>query len=64
MTGILAVAYSDVDGLDGHSTGDVLIARLVDNGDGQPGAGDTVEMGRYFSRDRKWSYGCARCRPR
>jgi hypothetical protein len=36
------------DGLPGYSTGDVLIARLIDtSGDGQPGPGDTVEMGRY-----------------
>ena len=48
LTGILAVAYSDVDGVVGYSTGDVLIAMLVDaNGDLVPSAGDTVIMGRY-----------------
>jgi len=48
LTGILAVAYSDVDGLDGYSTGDVLIAKLVDtHPGGVPSAGDTIEMGRY-----------------
>ena len=42
------MAYSDIDGLDGYSTGDVLIARLMDtSGNGIPSAGDTVEMGRY-----------------
>jgi hypothetical protein len=45
---ILAVAYSDIDGLDGYSTGDVLIARLMDtSGDGAPGPGDIVDMGKY-----------------
>jgi Ca2+-binding RTX toxin-like protein len=51
LTGILAVAYSDIDDLDGYSTGDVLIAKLVDtNGDGVPSANvpaDTIVMGRY-----------------
>ena len=45
---ILAVAYSDIDGLDGYSTGDVLIAKLVDTAhDGVPSVGDTIAMGRY-----------------
>jgi len=48
ITGILAVAYSDIDGLDGYSSGDVLIAKLVDtNGDHIASIGDTVKMGRY-----------------
>ncbi len=47
LTGILAVAYSDIDGLDGYSTGDVLIARLMDTDGNGPDAGDTIEMGRY-----------------
>lgn len=48
LTGILAVAYSDIDGLDGYSTGDVLIAKLVDtNDDKAVSVGDTVMMGRY-----------------
>jgi hypothetical protein len=48
LTGILAVAYSDIDGLDGYSTGDVMINEIVDtNGDGVPSKGDTIVMGRY-----------------
>ena len=44
----LVIAYSDIDGQDGYSTGDVLISKLVDtSGDGQPGPGDTIIMGRY-----------------
>jgi hypothetical protein len=58
MSGILAVAFSDVDGLDGYSTGDVLIARLIDtSGNGQPGPGDTVEMGRYPTNLDATSFG-------
>jgi hypothetical protein len=46
--GILAVAYSDIDGLDGYSTHDVLIAKLVDkDGNKVPSISDTVVMGRY-----------------
>ena len=48
LTGILAIAYSDIDGLDGYSTGDVMIAQLVDTDPGGiPSPGDTIEMGRY-----------------
>jgi len=48
LTGILAIAYSDMDGLDGYSTGDVLIGKLVDT-DGSPGVtpGDAIVMGKY-----------------
>ncbi len=46
--GILAIAYSDIDGLDGYSTDDVMIAKLVDmNGDKVPSKDDAIEMGRY-----------------
>lgn len=46
---VLAVAYSNLDGVDGfHAGQDMLIARLVDtNRDGAASAGDTVELGRY-----------------
>ena len=46
---MLAVAYSNLDGVDGfHAGQDVLIARLVDtNRDGVVSVGDTVETGRY-----------------
>ncbi len=47
---LLAVAYSNVDGIDGFdpSGGDVLIAKLLDsNADGAPSAGDTVVTNRY-----------------
>ena len=48
VSGLLAIAYSDIDGLDGYSSGDVLIAKLVDNdGDHVPSSDDTIEMGRY-----------------
>jgi Ca2+-binding RTX toxin-like protein len=48
LTGILAIAYSDIDGLDGYSTGDVLISQLVDTDrDGVPSEDDTIKMGRY-----------------
>jgi hypothetical protein len=47
LTGILAVAYSDIDGLEGYSSGDVLIARLIDTDGNGADAGDTIEMGRY-----------------
>jgi Ca2+-binding RTX toxin-like protein len=48
LDGIHAIAYSDVDGLDGYSTGDVLIAALVDTvADGVPGWGDKVVLDRY-----------------
>jgi len=48
LTGILAVAYSDIDGLNGYSTGDVLISKLVDtNGDLGLSPGDTVVMSQY-----------------
>jgi Ca2+-binding RTX toxin-like protein len=44
----LAIAYSDIDGLDGYSSGDVMIAKLVDtNGDDVVSVGDTIRMGRY-----------------
>ena len=44
----LAIAYSDLDRSGAYSTGDVLIAKLVDaNGDGAVGLGDTIEMGKY-----------------
>ena len=45
LDGILAIAYSDIDGLNGYSTGDKLIAKLVDL-DGDK-VGDSVVMGRY-----------------
>jgi hypothetical protein len=48
LSGVLAVAYSDIDGLDGYSSGDIMIAKLVDtDGDGAPSPGDTVRMGGY-----------------
>jgi hypothetical protein len=48
LTGILAVAYSDIDGLDGYSTGDVLIAQLLDTDKSETvSPGDTIKMGRY-----------------
>ena len=57
LAGVLAIAYCDIDGLDGYSTGDKLIAKLVDtNGDGMPSGiadvgpstpADTIVMGRY-----------------
>jgi hypothetical protein len=48
LDGIHAVAYSDLDGLDGYSTGDVLIAKLVDaDFDGVPSPDDTIIMGMY-----------------
>jgi hypothetical protein len=48
--GLLAIAYSNLDGIDGYDAGgsDVLISRLDDtNGDGVPSIGDTVTLGRY-----------------
>jgi hypothetical protein len=48
LTGVLAIAYSDIDGLDGYSTGDVLIAKVIDtNGDKTPSNGDTIIMGAF-----------------
>ena len=48
LSGVLAIAYSDIDGLPGYSTGDVLIAKLLDAyPDGQPGIGDVIKMGRF-----------------
>ncbi len=48
LDGILAIAYSDIDGLDGYSTGDVLISQLVDSdGSGTVSVGDTITMGAY-----------------
>jgi Ca2+-binding RTX toxin-like protein len=48
LTGILAIAYSDLDGSHSYTVGDVLIAKLVDaDGDKVPSAGDTITMGRY-----------------
>ncbi len=48
LSGVLAIAYSDIDVLPGYSTGDVLIAKLLDaHPDGQPGTGDVIKMGRF-----------------
>jgi len=45
---VLIVAYTEVDGVPGYTTGDVMISRLLDTSrDGYAGPGDTVEMGRY-----------------
>jgi hypothetical protein len=45
---VLVIAYTEVDGVPGYTTGDVMISRLLDTSrDGRPSAGDTVEMGRY-----------------
>jgi hypothetical protein len=45
---IFALAFSNLDGVAGYDpANDVLIAELVDNGDGVLGAGDTVVTGRY-----------------
>jgi hypothetical protein len=47
---MLAVAYSNLDGVDGYDPAgsDVLIAKLVDtNDDGVPSVGDTVVADRY-----------------
>ncbi len=46
---VLAVAYTNVDGIDGYDeTADVLIAQLIDtNTDDVPSAGDTVVTNRY-----------------
>ncbi|MCP3936210.1 MAG: hypothetical protein GY708_12660 [Actinomycetia bacterium] len=45
---IFAIAYGEVDGVPGYDPAtDVLIAKLVDNGDGVPGAGDMVITDRY-----------------
>ena len=46
---MLAVAYTNVDGIDGYDlAADVLIAKVVDtNGDGSPSVGDTVVTDRY-----------------
>jgi hypothetical protein len=45
---VLVIAYTEVDGVPGYTTGDVMISRLLDtSGDGYAGPGDTVEMGRY-----------------
>jgi hypothetical protein len=45
---VLAIAYTEVDGVPGYGAGDVMISRLLDTSrDGAPGAGDTVEMGGY-----------------
>ena len=48
LSGVLAVAYTDVNGNDLYDTEDVLIAKLVDSvADGEPGNGDTLVMDRY-----------------
>ena len=48
LTGILAIAYSDLDESHSYTVGDVLIAKLMDtNGDKTPSAGDTIVMGKY-----------------
>ena len=48
LNDVMAIAYSDIDGLDGYSTGDVLISKLVDmDGDFKISAGDKIFMGRY-----------------
>jgi hypothetical protein len=45
---VLVIAYTEVDGAPGYTTGDVMISRLLDTSrDGHAGPGDTVEMGRY-----------------
>jgi len=45
---VFAIAYSDLDRSFSFGAGDVLIAKFVDtSGDGLPGAGDTIEMGKY-----------------
>jgi hypothetical protein len=46
---MLAVAYVNLDGVDGYSpTRDVLIAKLVDtDSDGAASVGDTIVMGEY-----------------
>lgn len=45
---VLVIAYTEVDGVPGYTTGDVMISRLLDTSrDGYAGPGDTVEMGRY-----------------
>ena len=46
----LAIAYSDLNGVEGYQegAGDVLIAKLVDTSrDGTPSPGDTITMGMY-----------------
>jgi hypothetical protein len=47
--GFLAVAYSNLDGVDGYNpAGDILIAMVLDtNGDKVASAGDTLVMGNY-----------------
>ena len=48
LDGILAVAYTDLNGDHVYDTGDVLIAKLADTDPGGfPSIGDTVIMGRY-----------------
>jgi hypothetical protein len=45
---VLAIAFTNLDGVPGFGSGDVLIAKLVDtNGDKVPSVGDTITMGRY-----------------
>lgn len=47
---VFAVAYSNVDGVDGYQAGgqDVWIARVIDStGDGQVSIGDTIETNQY-----------------
>ena len=47
---VLAIAYSNLDGVDGYQDGgsDVWIARVVDtNTDGQVSIGDTIETNKY-----------------
>ncbi len=61
--GLLAVAYSNVDGVAGFApdAGDVLIARLDDtNTDGQPSVGDTVTLGHYPINFSTTTYGTFR----
>jgi hypothetical protein len=45
---VLALAFTDLDGVPGFGSGDVLIAKLLDtSGDELPSVGDTVRMGSY-----------------
>lgn len=45
---VLAVAYTNVDGVDGYGPGDAAIAKLEDtNRDGAASTGDRIVMGQY-----------------
>jgi hypothetical protein len=45
---VLAIAYTDLDGVSGFGANDVAIAKFVDaDGSGTPTPGDSIEMGRY-----------------